>query len=262
MTKVKESFTQTWQNNMQEKFDNQYKYFYRDSYNEPRTYGIYSPVVDRFVLVSDLDLWSIFETAELLSSKIATIVYVLPYHGGEISQSNCLSYSIENKSSQKIANSSISNARQTPVLRFLYDDEALVEAGLPADFENEEHNLQELQDYAMYLLESVIASNLANVYYNQASTERFEKFFDDKEILFRKDRSDSEVGVFREIKKILYLSNSRNQAEEAIVDLWKTHCLDQPHLTIGYYKILGKPVPESLVELLSNNPVNLSLSVF
>lgn len=247
---------------MQEKFNNRYDYFYKDSYNERRTYGIYSPVIDRFLLVSDLDLWAVFETAELLSSKIATIVYVLPYHGGEISQINCLNYSIENKNSQKIGNSSISNARQIPILRFLYDDELLIESGIPEDYKNENQSLRDLQEYAQYLLESITAVNLADIYYNQASTERFEKFFNERELSFRKDRSKSQNGVFAEIKKILYFSNSKIEAENNIIEMWKTHSEDQPHLAIGYYKILGKELPEDLVSLISKRPGNLSISVF
>lgn len=84
---------------MQNNIDN---YFLSNS--KHRGFGIYSLILDRFILVDDRDLMLVMKTANILLSKLQTLVYCLPADH-PLTNDNCIDYSIHNKTNQKIATS-------------------------------------------------------------------------------------------------------------------------------------------------------------
>ena len=49
--------------------------FYIAPSGERRVFGIYAPVLDRFVFLEEFDLWTTLEVAEILSSRIQVNIY-------------------------------------------------------------------------------------------------------------------------------------------------------------------------------------------
>jgi hypothetical protein len=64
-------------------------------------------------------------------------------------------------------------------------------------------------------------------------------------ISYPADRSKLVEGIFKEIKSILYLSTSIEEASTMIDNLWANNSVDQTWLRDGFYKILQKEIPAS-----------------
>lgn len=250
---------------MAKRFDNFYKHFYRDENGHPKKHGIYSPGLDRFILISDEDFWVTLETAELLSSKIPTMVFVLSNR--EITNDNCLHYSIGNKPKLRVNNSTIYVGRQNPLLRILYDDDYLINEGIPEDYIDRLEILEKLQTYAKFVNEQMFAIKIANSFYNFIDTKSFiDNYIPEswsEGISTFSDRSKTEHGIFFHLKHILYTSNDQIEAETAIENFWLEHGKDQSAAFLhGYYKILGKEIPDRLKHLAVWNPTETSTFLF
>ena len=61
--------------------------------------GIYCQSFDRWLLINNQDFWITLETARVLSSKIATTVYVFSHL--DIDNDDCLEYMLLNKTKEK-----------------------------------------------------------------------------------------------------------------------------------------------------------------
>jgi hypothetical protein len=251
---------------MQKKFDNRYQYFYTNSKGEKRKNAIFSPGIDRFILVDDKDFWVTFETAEILSSKLPTLCYLLPPMNDNIDNSNCINYTIKNKIDQKVGASSIIAARQNPMLKFLYDTDEIVFKGTPVDYEDNYVIIENLLRYAEFLQEQIYVLKIVDAFYNASDTKRFAKsYIDDnwsESFSVRSDRSSLDKGIFFELKKILYLSNTPEEANDKIVDFWLENSVDQIYILNGYYKILNNPIPDKLIEISKSGPTNTSTFLF
>ena len=251
---------------IQQRYDNFYRHFYVNSKGEKRKNGIFAPGVDRFILIDDHDFWMTLQTAEILSSKLPTIAYMLPPSAGNIDNTNCINFTIFDKSSQKIGPSPIIAARQHPLLKFLYDVDSIVDAGIPEDYLDNTEILQRIMNYAQFVQQQVYVLNITDAFYNIVNTDRFANLYIDnawlENISTKIDRSKFDKGAFFELRKILYLSNSIEEAEEKIIDFWLNNSTDQVYLMIGYYKILNKPIPEKLIPLSKTGPTNISTFLF
>jgi hypothetical protein len=242
------------------------KSYYLGDNGKRRKYGIFAPGVDRFILIDQLDYWITLQTAEILSSKLPTMAYILPPHELSISNQDCILYTIENKTSQKVGWSPMVAGRQHPILKFLGRDHNLVNEGIPEDYKDNFEILEKIMAYAQYVQQVVYALNIADASSNIRNTSKFvNNYIDDswvENIGSTSDGSEMKKGVFFEIKKILYLSNSPEEAESKIHNFWKNNIADQGFVVHTYYHMLNVPTPDDIKELIEQGPKNLSTYLF
>lgn len=236
---------------MQKRYDNQYKYFYNDDKGQRRTYGIYAPGIDRFLHIDNSDFWISMDTANILSSKIPTLTYVLPTETYGINNQNCLTYCIFNKTDQRVGNSTILVARQHPMFKFLYSEDTLVNAGIPEDYKESQDSLIQIKRYVDYVYQQCMAINISEIFYNPFNSKGFiNTYMPDgwgEEINSKEfDRTKLQKGIFANLRSILYQSNTPEEADAKIIDLWNNNYYDVGYLIDGYYKILGIPLPKQL----------------
>jgi hypothetical protein len=247
----------------QKRLNTYHSYFYRDHLGIRRRYGIYMPAVDRFLHISEQDMWMSLETAEILSSKVQTMLYVLPpgyvkvpEYTDLVNNANCLNWGIYNKSNLKIGSGSVLGARQTPTIGMLYPDDTLEEHTVaPEEFKEDNSILVKLKDYADYVYKRVTGVSIAVNAYNPYFSKKFiEKYIDDDWVENKKNSADPTFskGIEFEIKKILYQSNSKEEAEEAITNFWLGNYRNAGFIMVGYYRVLGEPIPEKLKSYASN----------
>jgi hypothetical protein len=248
---------------MQNRYDHHYQYFYKDSQGNPRKYGIFAPGVNRFILIDENDMWVTLQTAELLSSKLPTVVYALPINNGGITAESCINFTIADKTQLRVGFTSIVTGKQTPMLKILYDTDALTNDGLPEGYKDNLVALEKLLDYAEYVHKQVYAMNIAEAVYNLSNSTKFaDLYIGNTGLSTRNDLTQLEYGVFFEIRKILYLADNIEQAETEIINCWANNSADQSHVMAGYYKVLNETVPEQLKSLVKFSPENLSLFLF
>lgn len=233
-----------------------------------RQHGIFAPGIDRFIMVDDRDMWMTLQTAELLSSKLPTMVYILPAVREPIDNKNCINYTILDKSQQKVGPSPIVGGQQNPMLRFLRDPNQIVSMGMPEDYKSNASILTQLQRYAQFVNQRVYAINIAEAIYNIKNHARFvDLYLGDwaEGLRVRSDRSSFSHGMFFELRKILYLSNSAQESEERTIKFFQANIadvVDQSYLIEGYYRILGLPVPIDISTEIAKGPKNLSTFLF
>lgn len=247
----------------QKRLNTNHTYFYRDHTGIRRRYGIYMPAVDRFLHISDQDMWMSLETSEILSSKVQTMLYVLPpgyvkipEHTEIVSNKNCLSWGIYDKSTLKIGSGSVLGSRQTPIIGMLYPEDKLEEhSSLPEDFIEDSSILVKLKEYADYVYKRVTCITIAVNTYNPYFSKKFiDKYIDNDWVENKKNSVDPSFskGIEFEIKKILYQSNSKEEAEDAITNFWLNNYRNVGFIMVGYYRVLGEPIPEKLKPYASN----------
>jgi len=228
--------------------------YYVDVNNNPKKNGIYCPVFDRWLLVDDYDYWVTLETARTLSSKIATMVYILPASPGAMTNDNCLNFSIFDKTSQKKGTAPDLINSQIPMLRVLNDPRQLVDIGIPQDYKNDSgiDILNRLKEYADFTHKVMYATMLCKVVYNYHDNKTFTDEFVPPEFVADVtpyyDRSDLSDGVLNSIKKIMYTSNTIDEAKTKISELWNNNkkvWWMQP----VFYRIIGEgPMTEGTPE--------------
>lgn len=241
-----------------------YEHFYKDSRGQRRKHGIFAPGLDRFILIDEYDVWSTLETAELLSSKLPTVAYFLPPTNFELTNENCITYTIFNKTKQRIGPSPISVARQNPQLKFLFDYNKIAFADTPEDYRTPDklEMLRRLQEYAVFVHTVVYVIRLTETMFNPYNSKDFiEKYHRPEwinDLKSKVDRSSTPKGVFFEIRHALYMSETVEEAESRILDLWKEHYHEQQYMLHGFYKIWNRPVPEELSQVSSYKPETVS----
>jgi hypothetical protein len=105
--------------------------------------------------------------------------------------------------------------------------------------------------------------NITEAFYNLSNSTKFaDLYIGNTGLSTRTDLTQLEHGVCFEIRKILYLADSIEQAETEIINCWANNSADQSHVMAGYYKVLNEPVPEQLKLLVKFSPENLSLFLF
>lgn len=253
---------------MQHQYNNFYKHFYKNSKGQIRQHGIFAPGVDRFILIDDHDFWITLETAEILSSKIPTMVYMLPPLNDKINNLNCIHHTILNKTQQKVGSSPLVVSRQQPMLKFLYDQDEIVDLGIPEDYKDpiRKQMLQQLQDFAIYVHKNVFAIRLTEAFYNPVNNLEFAKKYISPEwtanMKLKVDRSELENGVFFQLRSALYLSSSIDEVEKRIINIWNVSPPDQVYLMVGFYKILNRPIPTELASRITMLPESFSPWLF
>lgn len=212
-----------------------------------KNFGIYSVGFDRFILLDDKDIWIMLECAELLSSKISTVVYIIPKDEPELSSNNCHEFSLIDSRSQKTATTALLFSALTPSVRSLLAH-SLIKKGnaIPP----------EIIRYAKFVYLHCFALNFTEAISKYDENSKFsKKYLDSKWVTglsVNDTRDDLPGGIYFQIRKVLYTSTSVEEAEDRITNLWLEHSADQPWVRDLYFKILDKPQPESFPSIKSN----------
>lgn len=250
---------------IQQSGSNFFGFFFRDHDGIRRRYGIYAPTLDRFIHIADQDIWSSFATAEIICSKIQTQLYVLPpgYVNKTdfkpvVTNANCMNWGILDKTKLVVVNSNILNYRQTPGIKMLYPEDKLQEhQTLPDGFVENPSMLYDLKKYVDYVYPRVVVSSLLPHFFNPFYSQEFiSKYLDDEWASKTSnpiDPSNIERGVEFHLKRILYNSDSPDEAEKAIENFWIENYSSIRYMIVGYYKMLNSPMPENLKNILINN---------
>lgn len=227
-------------------------HFYKDNLGNRRKYGIFAPGLDRFVFVDDTDHWMMLETAEILSSKLPTILYLLPTLDFDLNNDNCLNYTVYNKTQERVGHRLTSIARQNPLLLVLNENNKIVFEGMAEDYQSEgkQEILKRLQEYAHFALKQITAINITDAMLNHSSNrtffEKYAKNTDDIKFKTLADRSTISEGVLKEIRHAIYVSITIDEAREKITQLWLDNYHEQEYLLSGYYRLLNEPIPDVL----------------
>jgi hypothetical protein len=243
-------------------------YIYRDADKRRRIHGIYAPGIDRFILVDYSDVWVTLEAAEILCSKLPTVAYVLHTINFDFGDHNCLNFAITNKTNQVTGRASIVNRQQNPTLRFIpYATNPIEWAGPNPDYESPEkaEMLTKLQEYAQFVLDTVYAIKVTDAMANWEDGQTFmDKYIPsdmlvsiDGPLTHHYDRSNSERGIFFEIRHALYISLTIEEAEARIEEIWTKYSDQQEFLIKPFYYNWGRPSPEQFKKL-KYTPTKLS----
>lgn len=236
---------------MQNNIDN---YFLSNS--KHRGFGIYSLILDRFILVDDRDLMLVMKTANILLSKLQTLVYCLPADH-PLTNDNCIDYSIHNKTNQKIATSAALVAGTYPLLRQLPNNATIVNSGVPEDFKSFQDQLSNIKNYAAFVNQCNYAINLTQMIFDFDSNNIYAKNFVPadwtEQFVIDQDRSNLPQGIFFELQKTLFLSQSIEEATDKIHKLWLDHSADQFWLRDGFYSLMEWEQPKELTEVKQTN---------
>lgn len=227
--------------------------YYSLTYGRQNGNVIFAPGIDRFILADNYDIWTVFETAKLLSSKIPLQVYILGADSGpqgQFNSGNCINFTFADKSNLKVLGSSIITARQTPLMTPIRAPNAIVNEGFPIDYDNEQGRamIEKLQDYARFTVRALYAIKFADACNNVKPMAEMFDYFDPqlgKVISSSPDHTYSEYGMLRTVKTILYHADTVEQAL-ANIELAMKDAPDQPLFRNKFYEILGIPVPDSV----------------
>lgn len=227
--------------------------YYPLGWNKQNSYTIFSPGIDRFLIIDNYDLWMVYETGKVLSSKVSNIVYVLDKDTPNMNNQNCLNFStLHKKKESGYGGPMIMSHRQSTSMSKIPADMVL-EVGWPIDFSSEERKqvLLKLQEYALFSLRTIYAITLAVNFKNFfPEKEYLDLFFHNeypKDFKIRHDTTSAENGMIISVKKILYESDSVGSALLSIKNLWLTHSQDDPSGTRQlFYHLLGIHQPEEL----------------
>jgi hypothetical protein len=233
-----------------------HKTFYPLSWNKPNSYAIFSPGVDRFIVVDNYDPWMLYETGKVLSSKVSNMVYVLDQVTPDMNNETCLNFSTLHKKNEKSYGSPIIMAHRQSASLSKIPKDMVVNVGWPSDFSQGERKdmLVKLQEYTLFSLRVIYAVTLS---------VNFRNFFPEKEYLdvffhnqfpsdfkVHYDTTTAEQGIIAVIKTILYDSDSVETALLAIHNAWIQHSINDPSGTRQlFYQILGIRQPDELEKI-------------
>jgi len=193
-------------------------YYYNDS-NVLKKTAIYCHQIDRFIISDDYDVWITFKTAKILSSKIASTVFILPKVDEEFNNETCISYSILNKTSHTRTNAPELITNQYPTLRHLHINEnnGIIRMDIPEDYKNPEgvQSLIKLKNYANFVNKYAYATEFVNALNSLDNKIVPETFFPKEwnEILFSYESLHSDKSLCNQIDDILFFANSEEEAK-------------------------------------------------
>jgi len=230
--------------------------FYPTDWGKKNSYALFSPGIDRFLLIDTYDPWMLFETGQLLSSKVSNITYILDKDTPPMSNETCLEFSTIHKKDEKgHGGPTIASHRQSAAIMKIRPDN-MIRSGWPIDFFKPERKqaLEKLQEYARFTLRVVYAINISSSFKNPFPEKQYvENFFQNEypeEFKLRYDTSSSNEGMPKLIKKILYEADSIEVALNEIHTAWRTYSInDISGCRQMFYYTLGIRQPEDLESL-------------
>lgn len=217
----------------------------------------YSPGVDRFFAVDNFDPYTANEIAQILSSKVPGIgVCVLNLNDPVLTKDDCHKYTLKTKNIF-FNGASILFARQFPALRKMAAPSA-VYAGddLPVDYQDQERSTAffELKEYAQFVIDTWHAAKLCEMHFNFMPMDdyasAFYKGLIPEEMIVPVDNTNTgaiETGLTKEIRKILYFSNTVQEAKDSICKMWLENNVPlTANWRAMFYRLTGEPVPDEL----------------
>ena len=230
--------------------------FYPLSWGKENSYVLFSPGIDRFILVENYDQWTLLETSRVLSSKISNIVYVLDQPTAAFDNTNCLYYSTKDKIKEKVyGGPTVMSHRQNSFMMKIRP-ESVIKTTWPEEFTSPERKaaLIKLKDYAEFCLRVIHATTLS-VNFRNAFPEKYylETYFKDEypdNFTIRADTTACDDGMETTIKNILYSADSIDEALEQIHNAWRKYSqVDMQGYRQAFYYILGLKQPADLENL-------------
>lgn len=188
----------------------------------------YSPSVDRFFAVDTFDPYTALEVAQILSSKMPGIsVCILQATDITMDNTNCINYTIEEKN-LTVGPANILYGRQTPTLAKIPKGMNIVKlvSTQHVDFNNNERYQQFLKfhEYAKFTIQCWHAIKLTDALQNILPTETYaDDLLDVPEGMSVPPDSTNgylTVSVKKHAKRILYTSNSPEEALDRIKQIW------------------------------------------
>lgn len=187
------------------------------SANSKKYYALYAPAIAKFLLVDEYNLFCLFRTAQIVSSKINTVVIILSEKEkpAVMNNENSLKFTLHHSKFQ--AEISGKDLRQAPTIIFLNDHLKIIKKPLGEEFENKDRKekLLELQTYAQFVNLCMHSIMLISVINQQAhiknEQEEYESFY------FNKEQKPS---LITEIMNILLFANSIEEAKQQLEQWW------------------------------------------
>jgi hypothetical protein len=230
--------------------------FYPLHWGKQNSYAIFSPGIDRFLIVDNYDPWVLHETARVLSPKISTITYVLDQPTPHMTNENCLEFSTKHKIEEKqYGGPTIMSHRQSGHMMKIRPN-MVREEGWPIDFETPVRKaaLLRLQEYTRFSLRVMHSLTIGSMFRNPFPEKYYmDTFFENEypeEFKVRVDCTNAPEGMEKIIKNILYVSDTLDQALEEIHNAWRTHSWnDISGFRQAFYFSMGLTQPDDLEAL-------------
>jgi hypothetical protein len=227
-------------------------------------YAMYSPPIERFILVEKYNSNVFLQTGYVLSSKIAVIIFILPEKEKHPVMTNktCLLFSLNHTRYNPEAN--VNAMRSVPTVSMLKHNK-IIKIRESQDFAigKKQQILSKLQSYAIFCQSCLHAINLASMLHQhtwtQIKNEQYyynNLFFEAKEEENRIKKNDVE-----QIMNILFFSEDKEQALKNIKNFWSTKIeldindrifwkeksrSDLLNYIILFYNTLGEETPKDL----------------
>ena len=228
------------------------KTFFPSSWGKANSYTLFTPSVDRFIITDHFDLWTMVESAKILTSKMSPIIYILNRPSPkELTNATCLEYTTCHKKFEpEFGSPAVARHKQSASLKKIQPD-TIIHAGWPADYSKPDRAdaLRRLQEYSLFTLRCVYAINLAWEFRNNFAEQSYvDSFFKDefpKSFKTLHDTTSAPHGMKHEIKNILYHSMTVDEALSGIHAAWlKYSSKDISGVRQNFYFILGIVEPE------------------
>ena len=239
---------------------------YYPSHNNNTYYALYSPPIQRFLLVDNYNIFVFFKTAQILSSKINTVLFVLPSDEKwpQMTNNNCLKFTFHHIKFQNECGGN--NIKQSPTVSFLKINRStkIVKTIFPTDFqdENRKRKILEIQEYAQFVNLCMHSIMLTSIIHQQAHIEQEQNEY--RSFLFNEPLQPTLATHFM---NILTFANSIKEAQEQIKSFWLTTIQQNISTRVFYtekvkteffnhcnefYSILGINTPIEIQELANN----------
>lgn len=222
----------------------------------------YSPGVDRFFAVDAFDPYTSFEVAQILSGKMPGIaVCILTISDTFIDNNNCHEYTLANKSFLAAGGNVLYN-RQIPVIRKAPAESLVHVIDMPTDYKAQSDNFNTFmafKSYAQFVIQAWHSAKICEMFFNMSPMELYiNDYFsgttpDGFDKTVDSVNGELQTGITKEIKKILYNSNSSDEALALITAMWQNN---STHMGMEwrnlYFKLLGVEMSTDLQAVGSN----------
>jgi hypothetical protein len=196
--------------------NNHFDQFY-PSIDSKTYYALYAPSVAKFLLIDRYNLFCFFRTAQVLSSKINTVVIILPNKEKfpSMCNENCLEFTLNHSKFQ--SEISGKNLKQSPTVIFLNENSKIIKKPSILEYETVETNkkLLELQNYAKFVNLCMHSIMLTSLMYQQVHIENEQEEY--KSFFFNVEQKPN---LITELMNILLFANNIEEAKEQIEQFW------------------------------------------
>lgn len=190
---------------------------YYPGINSKTYYALYAPAIARFLLIDNHNLFCVFKTAQVLSSKINTITMIIPgtKNLSLMNNENCLSFALTHSIFQ--SDISVNNLKQNPACSFLNEHSKIIKTIFPIDFQQQQkkEKLLELHAYAQFVNACMHATMLTSVFNQYVDIENqqneYEMFY------FNKNQKPELV---TEIMNVLLFADNILEAKKQLEQYW------------------------------------------